>query len=189
MLFNGSIRSVVFGLVAIVLSLDLQATARAQGQDQGKVAPPAPPNEVSKSPQAAPGWAVTCFNSKGILECSAIQSLAIKQPGGGSPRIDVAVHISTESRQPEMLLGLPLGLYLPAGVSLQFGGAAGKRIAIETCALNGCMAKYPISGAEISAMARGDNLKLSVTAGNKQPVTFTVPSFGFAAAYQKVTSK
>jgi invasion protein IalB len=85
-----------------------------------------------------------------------------------------------------MLLLLPLGLYLPEGVKLQFGKNPVKAVGIQTCDPSGCLAESPIADAEIAAMAEGQAVTVSVQDANKKLLSQQVPSTGFAAAYSKV---
>jgi invasion protein IalB len=85
-----------------------------------------------------------------------------------------------------MLFSLPLGSYLPAGVSLQFGNGEAKALAIQNCDRSGCLARYAVTEAELGAMQKGSDLTLTLQDMQKQPITFTVPVNGFAQAYAKI---
>jgi invasion protein IalB len=86
-----------------------------------------------------------------------------------------------------MLLQVPLGVYLPAGASLQIGKDEAKTLPFKGCDRSGCVAEYAITDAEIAAMTKGSDLKISVQNQNQQPAfTLTVPVTGFGAAYAKV---
>jgi len=104
----------------------------------------------------------------------------------GNARISVAVRIPSDTKQPKMLILLPLGLNLPAGVSLQFGPEVGKRVSFQSCDMSGCLAEYPVSEAEIAAMLKGADLTISVEGQNKQPITFQMSVAGFHEAYAKI---
>jgi invasion protein IalB len=83
---------------------------------------------------------------------------------------------------------LPLGINLPSGVTLQLGKSESKVVPFQSCNVNGCLAEYAISEAEINSLSQGTNLTLSVRAVGNAPVQFNVPAAGFAAAYAKVKS-
>jgi invasion protein IalB len=85
------------------------------------------------------------------------------------------------------MLQVPLGVYLPAGASLQIGKDGARTLPFKGCDRQGCVAEYAITDAEIAAMAKGSDLTISVQNQNRQPAfTVTVPVTGFAAAYAKV---
>jgi invasion protein IalB len=85
-----------------------------------------------------------------------------------------------------MLIQLPLGVYLPAGVTLTLGSSKAKVLVFETCNPNGCVAEHPITPAEINTLANGDDIKLAVRTADRSAFEFDVPSKGFAAAYAKI---
>ena len=155
--------------------------ALAQVNVQPKSSPPAP-QAKPKPPQ--PSWVVTCANAQTGLDCRAMQAVQV-----GQGRVVVAVHVPPETNKPELLVLLPLGLYLPAGVVVQFGKEAAKRLTIESCETEGCIAKYLVSGAELDALQKGADLMLSIQTSNKTPIAFKVPALGFSAAFAKVTSR
>ena len=101
--------------------------------------------------------------------------------------MSVAVRVPPDTKKPVMLIQVPLGVYLPAGASLQIGEDEAKTLPFTGCDRDGCVAEYAITEAEIAAMTKGSSLKLSVQNQSQQPAfTLTVPATGFAAAYAKV---
>jgi invasion protein IalB len=85
-----------------------------------------------------------------------------------------------------MLIQLPLGIYLPAGASLQFGKDAAKKIVLQSCDQNGCLAEYAITDSEIGAMLKGADLTVTIQNLKQEPITVQVPVTGFPAAYAKI---
>lgn len=146
----------------------------------------APQAEAGQPAQAAPGepWVVHCPISQGALDCRASQSLFLKNTG--QHIMSVAVRIPPDTKKPVLLMQLPLGIYLPAGVSLQIGKDEAKTLPIENCDQAGCLAEYAITDAEIGAMLKGAALTITLQSASKEPVTLTVPATGFPAAYAKI---
>jgi invasion protein IalB len=62
------------------------------------------------------------------LDCRAGQSLPFM---GEQARLIAAVNMPPDTKIPVMILRVPLGVYLPAGVSLQFGNDAAKAVPFE----------------------------------------------------------
>jgi invasion protein IalB len=119
------------------------------------------------------------------MDCSAVQNLFLKQTG--KRFISVVVRVPAETKKPKMLVLLPLGTYLPAGVSLQFGREGAKKLAIESCDQSACVAQYDVTEADMATLMKGDDLNLSIQGGpDGKPTTFTVPALGFADAYAKI---
>lgn len=135
-------------------------------------------------PAAAPPWNVNCQNSTAGLDCRAIQTVFVKRTG--QRFLTVAVRMPPDTKKPSMVLGLPLGTYLPAGVSLQFGKDAAKTLPIRSCNRSGCLAEYAVTEAEIGTMLAGADLTVSIQDLQKRPITLVVPANGFAEAYAKI---
>jgi invasion protein IalB len=162
--------------------------AQDQGQSQTKtpgVQQPAPPAIGQPAqPQAKPNWSVTCNNSDKGLDCQTFQSLFVQQTG--QRLLTVAVRIPPDTKKPVLLVQLPLGIYLPAGATLQVGKDPAKGVPLQTCDQSGCIAEYPITDAEIAAMVKGADLTVSMKNMQNESVPFTMPVLGFAAVYAKI---
>jgi invasion protein IalB len=181
--------SLVAALATIALLLSASALAQDTGQAQPKTPsvqqPEAPPLAAPAAPTPAqPTWAVNCTNSQAGLDCSTLQTMFVKETG--QRLLTVAVRMPPDTKKPVMLVQLPLGIYLPAGATIQFGKDQAKMVPLRTCDQNGCVAEYAITEAEIAAMAKGANLTVSMQNLKKEAVPFTVPVLGFAAAYAKI---
>ena len=131
-----------------------------------------------------PTWSVNCSSSEQGLDCQASQSLFVQQTG--QRLLTVAVRVPPDTKKPTLLLQLPLGIYLPAGATVQVGKDPAKAVPFKTCDQNGCIAEYPVTDAEVAAMVKGADLTVSMQNINKEPVSLTVPVLGFAAAYAKI---
>jgi invasion protein IalB len=131
---------------------------------------------------AQPVWGVTCAGGPGGLDCRAAEVLRMTDTG----QLSVSVHLAPQTKKPEMLLLLPLGIHLPAGVTLHFGQDQGRVVPLQNCDSSGCLAEYAISDAEINGMVKGQPLTVSVQDANKQPLSVRVPTASFAAAYAKI---
>jgi len=151
--------------------------------NQQKGEPPEQQPEATPAP-AQPAWSVNCTTGQAGLDCRAFQTVFVKRTG--QRFMTVAVRVPPETKTPNMLFGLPLGTYLPAGVSLQFGKEAAKTLPVQSCDRSGCVAEYAVTEAEIGAMLKGANLTVAVQNQQKQPVKLEVPVAGFAEAYAKI---
>jgi invasion protein IalB len=132
-----------------------------------------------------PQWIVTCGNTKAGLDCNAAQSIVVGQ-GGREVRVSVAVRVPADTKTPVLLLALPLGVYLPPGVTLQFGDGGAKAIPFQSCNPGGCVAEYAITQAEIASLLNGADLALSVQTPDKASFKSRISTAGFAAAYAKI---
>ena len=153
----------------------------AQTQQQ-KATAPAPAAQPSRPPAI---WVVNCSDNNGKLDCRAGQSLFLKNTG--QRLVSVAVRVPADTKRPILMVQVPLGVYLPAGASLQIGDDEAKTLPYKGCDQGGCLAEYAVTDAEISAMTKGSDLKVSVQNQDQKPAfTVTVPVTGFAAAYAKI---
>ena len=179
---------IIGGVAACCLLLNSGAFAQTQ---QSKTAQPTrAPTTEQQEQQPAPqrAWVLNCANQGAGLVCTAGQLVVFRQ-GQRVIRVNAAVRVDPKSKKPTLLLQLPLGIYLPSGVTLNFGGGKAKAIAFESCNPNGCVAENEMTAAEIKTLVQGADLKLTVRSSDKKPVEFNVPSKGFAAAYAKMTGK
>jgi invasion protein IalB len=177
----------VGGAVLCVLAFSSWAVAQTLPPKPAQPAPASPAPNAQPAPQ--PNWSVSCTKGQAGLDCRAIQSISLPHAGPANPQLGVAVRVPPDTKKPQMLLLLPLGLYLPEGVSVQFGGSDAKRVPIESCDPTGCLTNYPVSEAEIGAMLKGTILTISVYDRDKQPVVIKVPPAGFGEAYAKIMAK
>ena len=161
------------------------AMAQDTGQSQVENPQDGPPTlGKPAAPPAQPTWVVNCMSTQAGFDCSASQAFFVKETG--QRLLSMAVRVPPNN-DPDLLLLLPLGIYLPAGVSLQFGKEeAVKKIAIQSCDKNGCRAEYDISNGEIAAMLKGADLTISFQNLEKDPLIIQLPVLGFPAAYAKI---
>ena len=178
------------GAALYLLTFDNPATAQtlpAKQAAQPDLAPARPvPEQPAKELDRPPAiWVVNCSDNRGTLDCRAAQQVVIKTTG--QRLLAVAVRVPPDTKKPVLMLQVPLGVYLPAGASLQIGKDEAKTLPFKGCDQGGCVAEYAITEPEIAAMTKGSDLTVSVQNQNQQPAfTITVPVTGFAAAYAKV---
>jgi len=176
----------------ILCSAVLSTPAFAQTQQQ-KAAPSATKKPATQQPEQPtpprPSWAVNCVNQDAGLVCSAGQVVVLRQ-GQRILRVNAAVRTDPKTKKPMLLIQLPLGVYLPAGITLKFGDSEAKAIVFQSCNPNGCVAEHSMNQAEIKTLLNGADLKLvGRAAADKSSFEFNVPAKGFSAAYAKITEK
>jgi invasion protein IalB len=170
----------IFGLLMTTAGL-AQTAQQKQPAPEGAAQPQA--GQQQPAPPAI--WVVNCDNNRGKLDCRAGQAVFIKSTG--QRLLSVAVRVPADTRKPILMIQVPLGVYLPAGASLQIGKDEAKMLPFRGCDRGGCLAEYAITESEIAAMTKGSDLTISVQNQNQQPAfNVTVPVTGFAAAYAKV---
>jgi invasion protein IalB len=138
------------------------------------------------APQASSNWATRCVatSRQDGSDCT-IDERAVQQSTGqlvGS----VTVRVPGPGKPPLILVTAPLGLYIPAGVSVDIDGAGAQKIDIQTCDRGGCYASGTLSDALLSAMRAGKTLDIVIQDVGKQTVKLPIPLAGFPAAYDKI---
>lgn len=183
-----------FLLVACValdlLILHSPATAQTLAAKEGTQPDVAPAQPATKGPakelDRPPAiWVVSCGDNRGKLDCRATQQVYVKTTG--QRLVAVAVRVPPDTKKPTLMLQAPLGVYLPAGVSLQIGKDKAVTLPFKGCDRFGCLAEYKLNDAELAAMLKGSGLTISVQDQSQKPAfTITVPVTGFAEAYAKI---
>ena len=156
------------------------------------------PNDVSQQPEtnqqtSAEGtaprkegpkiWRVNCGDSEAGLYCRAVQTLFVKKTG--QPFLSVVVRVPPDTKKPIMVIQAPLGSYLPAGVSLQFGQDVAKAVPFRSCNQSSCVAAY-VTDAEAGAMLNRANLTITIHNWQRTPIKLMVQGADFPEAYARM---
>jgi invasion protein IalB len=181
MIFYDRLRAVSAAYVLPALMLALLSTAPAIAQDQ-PAATDAPAADAAQ-PQGSP-WASRCAANgrQDPLDCSISQRAVTKQ---GQLVGSVTIRAIAGS-DPLMIVSVPLGLYLGAGVSFDVDGANAQQLELETCDRAGCYAQLKLSEGNLNAFRGGQALDIVFQNLNRQPVKLPMSLVGFTAAYDKV---
>ncbi len=144
--------------------------------------------QVAQNSGAQPpsGWVTNCTaegRGKG-LDCKIEQTLVVTKTQ--QRLLSIVVRVPAESRTPAMMIHLPLGLFLPAGIALQLDQNMSMKLNVQTCDVNGCYSGTPISENMLDAMKNGKQLTVSFQSLAKKTMSLPVPLTGFAEAYQKI---
>ena len=156
----------------------LAAAAALAGSQEAKdtVPPSAPP--------PAPGWSVTCADGGKGLACKATQTVVLAK----TRQLVLAVSVSKPAggTGTAILLHLPHGLFIPAGVTMDIDDQQAEMLAIQTCDPKGCYAGAPVAPDKLAAMSKGAKINVTFRDLKNQKVTVPVPLNGFEAAYKKL---
>jgi invasion protein IalB len=136
------------------------------------------------SESATAKWRVTCGGPQDRTRCLVTQSIYGSK--SKQPLLVAIIERDPATKLPVLLLRLPLGVYLPTGVSLGVGDQPRKGIKVETCIQSGCAARSLVSEDEIAALREGAKLSVAVRDRTRKVVNFEFPGGGFAEAYAKL---
>ena len=134
----------------------------------------------------APSWGASCESASrnAPLSCAMEQRAFIS--GSGQLVAAMSVRVPGDTRKPVLLIRLPLGLSIEAGVTVSVDGADGSKFPLQTCDASGCYASAALPEALGTALARGQTVDLIFAGLDKRPLKVSLPLTGFAAAYASI---
>jgi invasion protein IalB len=100
--------------------------------------------------------------------------------------MQVLVRVPPDTHKPVLAIQMPLGLFLPGGVSLKLDDGKPDRLDVQTCDQKGCYIQMPVSNDMLQAMGKGKQMMVSFQNLSKQDINVPVPLNGFMVAYQKI---
>jgi invasion protein IalB len=174
--------------VAITLLTSISISVRAQqaapgapGRQPGEAAQPAGPGAATEAT-----WATQCTAKTRLaaLECSVQQSIV--KTDTRQLIATFGIRIPPETRAPVMMIQLPLGLYVPAGVALHVDQGQAVALPIQTCDATGCYAGIPVAAEFLEQLRNGKTLRIRFENLAQSKVEVPLPLAGFASAYDAV---
>jgi invasion protein IalB len=175
--------------LAVCCLLGFAQPLLAQTRPASKPAAPAPAAPAPAAPpaqQQAGTWSSRCSVERrdAPLDCAVEQSAYVTNTGQliGS----FGVRIVPETRQPAMVVMIPLGLYLPFGMQIQVDDRPAQTLPLQTCDNRGCFAGAPVNADLLGALKGGKRLSVSFQNLSRQTITIPFSLQNFAEAYQKV---
>jgi invasion protein IalB len=195
-----------FGLAAGLAMLTIVAAAAEDHKPNGQAKPPAAaappakppaptaqapappaaaaqPQEGAKPPQ---GWISRCVSDarQTAVDCAVEQTAVVTNTG--QLVASIVVRVPHDSRQPMMMIQVPIGLYLPAGVNVQVDDNKPLLFTLQTCDGKGCYAGAPLPQELLAAMKSGKKLSVIFQNMQKENIAVPLPLENFAESYQKI---
>lgn len=168
------------GIVAMaMLAASAGAAAAQDATDQGAGAQPA------KQKQPIP-WSSTCSSQgRGLpLECALEQRAFVRE--SGQLIGVVTIKVPGDTKKPVAMIQTPLGLFLPAGITVDIDGDMAQNYPVQTCNGNGCYVGFPISEQLLGRMQNGGKLNVIFQYLDKKPFTLPMSLVGFTEAYGRI---
>ena len=125
-----------------------------------KQTPSASPSQSAPAPATAqtkgPGWAVNCKSEakEKELECRMSQTVVLKQ--SGQILTNITFRIPADTKKPEIIVQLPLGVFLAAGATVQVDENPPQRINYRACDRSGCFAITPAHPGDARCSEEGE---------------------------------
>jgi invasion protein IalB len=199
---NTGLKRILTVGACLVLASVGSSLAQVKPKAAGKPAPPAtsaaqanplastgvaPPAGTDAAPPPAPSeWVSRCASEarQGALECALEQTAVLQKTG--QLIAAVSVRVPSDTRQPIIAVQIPVGLFLPAGVTLQIDDKKPLTLPLQTCDLKGCYAGMPISPDMLAELKGGKKLAVSFQNLTKENITVPMQLTNFEPAYQKI---
>lgn len=143
------------------------------------------PATTTTSAQSA-GWTSRCVSGArgGPAACSVEQSVILQE--GNRRLLTIRVDMPDAPRTATMLFQAPLGILLPAGLSLQVDKAQPLRLDLQSCDPNGCYASAILGEPLLALLISGASLRVGMQSTAQEPITIDIPLAGFTAAYERI---
>jgi invasion protein IalB len=131
-------------------------------------------------------WSSTCSSTgRGLpLEC-ALEQRAFVRESGQLVGV-VTIKVPGDTKKPVAMIQVPLGLFLPAGITVNIDGDMARNQSLQTCNANGCYAGFPVSDQLLKLMLNGEKLNVIFQYLDKKPVTLPMSLAGFSEAYARI---
>ena len=169
---NGILSGAVCLLLASVAPSVAQVKPKAPAKPAAAPAQAAPAAEGSTgivAPQAsadgtqppASEWISRCASDarQGALECVVEQTAVLQKTG--QLVAAVSIRVPADTHQPSLAVQIPVGLFLPAGVTLQIDEKKPLNLTLQTCDLKGWYAATPIAAELLAELKAGKKLAVS----------------------------
>lgn len=166
------------GLAAGILFL----TAPVQAQQPAANAPAAKADAPKESVNSA--WVKLCEESKGKKKRTVCLTHHERfHPTTGQPLISAAIRSITGSDKETMMIMVPLGRLLGAGLLVKVDKEEAYRIPYSYCTAVGCVAEVPAKTEIIASFKKGAELTIGTIDISRRKIGFKVPLTGFTNAY------
>jgi|SRR5690348_14263503 len=186
----------------LFMAADMAAVSQTKTNSKAPAAPAAPPAaqvplKGAATPEAAPAaaapdnqpaanWASRCASDgrQSGLDCSVEQSIV--ETKSRQLLMQVVVRVPPDTRKPVLTIQLPLGLFLPAGVTLKFDEGKTDRFDVQTCDQKGCYLQMPVSNEMLQQIGKSKQMSVTFQNLSKQDIGVPVSLNGFMVAYDKI---
>jgi invasion protein IalB len=162
------------------------AAAPPASKPQTPAASESQPPSANHAPPSAGGWVAKCVSEsrQSPIECSMEQTVVLTNTG--QLVASVLVRVPTDTHQPVMMIQVPVGLFLPAGLNLQIDEGKPQPVPLQTCDVKGCYAGMQISPELIASLKTGKRLTMTFQNLAKNNVVVPMALDNFADTFQKI---
>ncbi len=144
------------------------------------------PVAVDPKKSNAPAWTVGCASRVrgGAADCSMEQRLFDQASGR---LLSVALfNVPGSTRQPMLVLQLPIGLSLPDGVSLTIDELPARPVAFQSCDARGCLASIPVTPEFLAALKQGKAMTVRAVSVSRDVMIFPHSLSDFSVSFDAI---
>ncbi len=166
--------------LAVLMWIAIPAPGQAQTPKEDLGAP--------EAEQAQDPWLLDCGESEGFSlgKCRIMQTVVIKETG--QPLLTAAMEARPGEEGYSLILKVPHGILLSPGMALEVKGVERIVVRYRLSDATGVFAATVVSDELLSAMKKGDTLKVLVVTANGQKVGIPVTLRGFTDAFEKLNA-
>jgi invasion protein IalB len=170
------------GLLAVIsFAVVSQEEGDAGAQGKQEAGPEAGTNEAPAS-----GWRTSCAASERDAPLACVLEQSIFVPNTRQQLVNVKIQFEGGKKQPTLLITAPLGLFLPAGVSIRVDQAEPETLDLQTCDAAGCYVAMAVSDELLGLLKAGNDFSVTFQDLAKQDINVTMPLQGFSDGLAKV---
>ena len=131
-------------------------------------------------------WVTQCNTAvrAGEISCFMEQQIALRD--SGQLVVSVTIQIPPDTRTPTVVIQVPLGVFLPAGVIVQVDDGIAQPYEIKTCDQGGCYVGEPLANDFVLAMENGQNLNIKFQNFSQEEIVIPVSLAGFRDSYYSI---
>ena len=131
-------------------------------------------------------WTIRCeaVSSHQNNSCIMYQEILLKKDG--LPVLQFSIGLAEVGQDPIVLVTLPLGIYLPTGVSLMIDEQEKVNFPIERCDPDGCHMLVTLTDGRVDTLINARELKVFFNDSENSPIVISLSLFGFKEAFHKV---
>ena len=132
------------------------------------------------------GWRASCAaaDRTAPLDCALEQRAFVAQ--SGQLLVAVTLRVDGAERKPALMIQTPIGLFLPAGVTMRVDDGQPESLVVQTCDAAGCYAGTALGDTLLARMAGGRQLSVGFQDLAKRDVSVSMPLDGFAKGWKKI---
>ncbi len=145
-------------------------------------------SQSTKKKFQSSNWVTACQKATSGRGKICRMSRAIRQAGGKSPLLVAAIQRGLKNRGYMLVLRLPHGLNLPAGVRLQIDKQKARRLAVLSSDRGGTFTRVNLSPKVLGTLKKGRKITVSFSTINGQRFVIPVSLSGFSANFTRLTA-